>query len=99
MITGFNHGLVCGGPHSQGAQTFPGAFTGIGEFTINKEFVSAKIPAKSQAFRTGSRSHFRFRREVGLVVLIHNDIDVPLQGGVRTCLPQSDKGLFKRHRM
>jgi len=53
MITGFNPTDMYAADHIRRVlQTFPGVFTGIGEFTIHKEFVSAKFPAKSQAFRT-----------------------------------------------
>jgi len=44
MITGFNPTDMYAADHIRRVlQTFPGVFTGIGEFTIHKEFVSAKI--------------------------------------------------------
>jgi len=53
MITGFNLTDMYAADHiSRVLQTLPGVFTGIGEFAIHKEFVSAKIPARSQTFRT-----------------------------------------------
>ena len=43
MITGFNPADMYGADHIRRVlQTFPGVFTGIGEFTIHKEFVSAE---------------------------------------------------------
>ena len=56
MITGFNPADMYGVDHIRRVlQTFPGVFSGIGEFTIHKEFVSGKIPG-------GARSHSRLRR-------------------------------------
>src|SRR5215469_15718055 len=44
MITGFNPADMYGVDHIRRVlETFPGVFTGIGEFTIHKEFVSSKI--------------------------------------------------------
>jgi hypothetical protein len=44
MITGFNPTDMYAADHIRRVlQTFPGVFTGIGEFTIHKEFVSAKV--------------------------------------------------------
>ena len=44
MITGFNPADMYAADHIRRVlTTFPGVFSGIGEFTIHKEFVSAKI--------------------------------------------------------
>src|SRR4051794_3565150 len=44
MITGFNPTDMYAADHIRRVlQTFPGVFTGIGEFTIHKEFVTSKI--------------------------------------------------------
>ncbi|HEY7751726.1 MAG TPA: hypothetical protein VH917_05490, partial [Ignavibacteriaceae bacterium] len=44
MITGFNPTDMYAVDHIKRVlKTFPGVFTGIGEFTIHKEFVSSKI--------------------------------------------------------
>src|SRR5215813_8446766 len=44
MITGFNPADMYAADHIRRVmELFPGVFTGIGEFTIHKEFVSAKI--------------------------------------------------------
>jgi hypothetical protein len=43
MITGFNPTDMYAADHIRRVlETFPGVFSGIGEFTIHKEFVSAK---------------------------------------------------------
>ena len=44
MITGFNPADMYAADHIRRVlTTFPGVFTGIGEFTIHKEFVSSKV--------------------------------------------------------
>ena len=48
MITGFNPADMYAADHIKRVlQTFPGVFSGIGEFTIHKEFVSAKIAGET----------------------------------------------------
>jgi hypothetical protein len=44
MITGFNPADMYAADHIRRVlETYPGVFTGIGEFTIHKEFVSSKV--------------------------------------------------------
>src|SRR5262249_23608142 len=58
--------------------TFPGVFSGIGEFTIHKEFVSAKIAGETASLTNPALNRLLdFAAEVGLVALLHNDIDMP----------------------
>src|SRR5258706_1630009 len=48
MITGFNPADVYAADHVRRVlTTFPGVFSGIGEFTIHKEFVSSKIAGET----------------------------------------------------
>ena len=48
MITGFNPADMYGVDHIRRVlKTFPGVFTGIGEFSIHKEFVSAKVAGET----------------------------------------------------
>ena len=48
MITGFNPADMYAADHIRRVlETFPGVFTGIGEFSIHKEFVSAKIAGET----------------------------------------------------
>ena len=48
MITGFNPADMYGVDHIRRVlKTFPGVFTGIGEFSIHKEFVSSKIAGET----------------------------------------------------
>jgi hypothetical protein len=52
MITGFNPADMYAADHVRRVlETFPGVFTGIGEFTIHKEFVSAKIAGETATLR------------------------------------------------
>jgi predicted TIM-barrel fold metal-dependent hydrolase len=58
--------------------TFPGVFTGIGEFSIHKEFVSSKISGETASLTNPALDRvLDFAAETGLVVILHNDIDMP----------------------
>ncbi|HEY2293278.1 MAG TPA: amidohydrolase family protein [Thermoanaerobaculia bacterium] len=79
MITGFNPADMYAADHIRRVLlTFPGVFSGIGEFSIHKEFVSAKV-AGPVATLTDPALHriLDFAGEVGLVVILHNDVDMP----------------------
>ena len=79
MITGFNPADMYAADHIKRVlQTFPGVFSGIGEFTIHKEFVSAKIAGETASLTNPALDRvLDFAGEVGLVVLLHNDVDAP----------------------
>jgi hypothetical protein len=79
MITGFNPADMYGVDHIRRVlETFPGVFTGIGEFSIHKEFVSAKIPGETASLTNPALDRILdFAAESGLVALIHNDVDMP----------------------
>jgi len=100
MITGFNPGDMYGVDHIKRVlKTFPGVFTGIGEFSIHKEFVSSKIAGETASLTNPALDRIlEFAAESGLVVILHNDIDMPF-GKVDTdpvYLTQM-KALLKRH--
>jgi len=100
MITGFNPSDMYAADHIRRVlQTFPGVFTGIGEFTIHKEFVSAKIPGEVASLQDPALDRLlAFCGDAGLVVLIHNDIDVPFaKEGAKPAYLDEMKDLFKRH--
>lgn len=112
MITGFNPTDMYATDHIRRVlQTFPGVFSGIGEFTIHKEFVSAKIAGETASLMNPALDRILdFAAEVGLVVIIHNDMDVPFgKGGFHydTASPSEEiakpayldqmKALLKRH--
>ena len=64
MITGFNPTDMYAADHVRRVlTTFPGVFSGIGEFTIHKEFVSSKIAGETASLtEPRARSPARFRR-------------------------------------
>jgi hypothetical protein len=100
MITGFNPADMYGVDHIKRVlKTFPGVFTGIGEFSIHKEFVSAKISGETASLTNPALDRILdFAGESGLVVILHSDIDMPF-GKVDTepvYLTQM-KALLKRH--
>jgi Amidohydrolase len=100
MITGFNPADMYAVDHIKRVlRTFPGVFTGIGEFSIHKEFVSAKIAGEVASLNEPALDRILdFCAESGLLVIIHNDLDTPF--------PRPDKppayleqmrDLIKRH--
>ena len=100
MITGFNPADMYGVDHIRRVlTTFPGVFTGIGEFSIHKEFVCAKIPGETASLTNPALDRILdFAAEAGLVVILHNDIDMPFakQDAEPVYLTQM-KALLKRH--
>ena len=100
MITGFNPADMYAADHVRRVLTvFPGVFEGIGEFTIHKEFVSSKIAGGPASLIDPALDRlFDFAGDVGLVVLIHNDIVMPFtkQEKVRPYFSQLH-GLFSKH--
>jgi predicted TIM-barrel fold metal-dependent hydrolase len=79
MITGFNPADMYAADHIRRVlETFPGVFTGIGEFTIHKEFVSSKVAGDIASLTDPALDRILdFAAEVGLVVILHCDIDMP----------------------
>jgi predicted TIM-barrel fold metal-dependent hydrolase len=100
MITGFNPADMYAADHIRRVlQTFPGVFSGIGEFSIHKEFVSAKVAGETASLLNPALDRLLdFAGTVGLVVLIHNDMDVPFakEGSPPAYLNQM-KSVLKRH--
>jgi predicted TIM-barrel fold metal-dependent hydrolase len=110
MITGFNPTDMYAADHIRRVlQLYPGVFSGIGEFSIHKEFVSSKIagPVASLTDRALDRI-LDFAGEVGLVAIIHNDITRPFAKESDTAPPSQAeasapiyldpmKALFLRH--
>lgn len=100
MITGFNPTDMYAADHIRRVLlTFPGVFEGIGEFTIHKEFVSPKISGETASLMNPALdSIFSFASEVGLVILIHNDIDAPFPRPGQPPYQAKQLGdLFRRH--
>jgi hypothetical protein len=100
MITGFNPADMYGVDHIRRVLTaFPGVFTGIGEFTIHKEFVSSKVAGETASLTNPALDRIlEFAAEVGLVVLIHSDIDMPFAKiDAEPVYLSQMKALLKRH--
>jgi hypothetical protein len=110
MITGFNPTDMYGVDHIRRVlQTFPGVFSGIGEFSIHKEFVSGKVAGPVASLNDPALDRILdYAGEAGLVVLIHNDMDRPFakesDTGQHPAKEASGplyldqvKALFKRH--
>jgi hypothetical protein len=100
MITGFNPTDMYAADHIRRVLlTFPGVFTGIGEFSIHKEFVAAKIAGEVASLDDPALDRIlAFAAEVGLVVLIHSDVDVPFaKDGSEPAYLERIKAVFKRH--
>jgi hypothetical protein len=100
MITGFNPADMYGVDHIRRVlETFPGVFSGIGEFTIHKEFVSGKIAGETASLTNPALDRILdFAAEVGLAVIIHNDIDVPFaKGEAEPAYLSQMKALLARH--
>jgi hypothetical protein len=102
MISGFNPTDMYAADHVRRVlQTFPGVFEGIGEFTIHKEFVSAKVAGEKASLLNPALDRLLdFAGEVGLVALIHNDIDAPFpKPGQEPYQVIQLRDLFQRHPM
>lgn len=100
MITGFNPADMYAVDHIRRVlQTFPGVFSGIGEFSIHKEFVSAKIAGETASLTNPALDRILdFAAEVGLVVIIHNDMDVPFAAsGAEPAYLEQMEALLRRH--
>jgi Amidohydrolase len=100
MITGFNPSDMYAVDHIKRVlKTFPGVFTGIGEFTIHKEFVSAKIAGEVASLEDPALDRILdFCAESGLLVIIHNDMDTPFpRPGKAPAYLDQMKSLIKRH--
>ena len=100
MITGFNPADMYGVDHIRRVlQTFPGVFTGIGEFSIHKEFVSSKVAGETASLTNPALDRIlEFAAETGLVVILHNDIDMPFaKPDTEPVYLAQMKALLKKH--
>jgi len=77
MITGFNPTDMYAVDHIKRVlKMYPGVFTGIGEFSIHKEFVSAKISGHTASLRNKAFSRIlSVAEETGLIAIVHCDIN------------------------
>jgi hypothetical protein len=100
MITGFNPADMYGVDHIRRVlETFPGVFTGIGEFSIHKEFVSSKVAGETASLTNPALDRIlEFAAETGLVVILHSDIDMPFaKPDTEPVYLAQMKALLKKH--
>ena len=82
MITGFNPTDMYAADHIRRVLlTFPRVFSGIGEFSVHKEFVSSKVAGHTASLRNPALDRIlETVAEVGLVAIVHCDIDRVREG-------------------
>jgi predicted TIM-barrel fold metal-dependent hydrolase len=100
MITGFNPADMYAVDHIRRVLTaFPGVFSGIGEFSVHKEFVSSKVAGEGASLTNPALdSILAFAGEAGLVVILHCDIDRPFAStNVEPVYLTQMKALLRRH--
>ena len=100
MITGFNPADMYAADHIRRVlKTFPGVFSGIGEFSIHKEFVSAKVAGEVASLTNPAVDRILdLAGEAGLVVVFHNDMDMPFaKAGTDPVYLEQMKALLRRH--
>jgi len=100
MITGFNPADMYAADHIRRVlRIFPGVFTGIGEFSIHKEFVSSKVSGETASLTNPALDRvLDFAAEAGLVVILHSDIDMPFaKMDAEPVYLSQMKALLKRH--
>jgi hypothetical protein len=100
MITGFNPADMYAVDHIKRVLTlFPGVFSGIGEFSIHKEFVSSKIAGGAASLTDPALDRILdFAGEAGLVVILHSDIDMPFaKANAEPVYLKQMKDLLRRH--
>ena len=100
MITGFNPADMYGADHIKRVlRAFPGVFSGIGEFSIHKEFVSPKVAGETASLTNPALDRILdAAAEIGLAVILHNDIDMPFaKTDAEPVYLTQTKALLKRH--
>ena len=101
MIVGFNPSDGWATDHIKNMLlTFPGVFTGIGEFSIKKEVVSSKIGGSISNIEDPALGKILdFAAEVGLVAILHCDLDAMSSNNKKEPTYLSAlKKLFRKHR-
>jgi predicted TIM-barrel fold metal-dependent hydrolase len=100
MITGFNPADMYAVDHVKRVlRTYPGVFSGIGEFSIHKEFVTSKIAGETPSLLNPALDRLLdFCAESGLLCLIHNDADMPFpKPGQAPYALKQFQALLRRH--
>jgi hypothetical protein len=99
MITGFNPTDMHATDHIRRVLTmYPGVFSGIGEFSVHKEFVSSKVAGHTASLMNPAVGRILdFCGEVGLVAILHNDINSVRPTPGRPAHFDDLKAVFKAH--
>ncbi len=100
MIIGFNPADMYAPDHIKRVlTTFPGVFSGIGEFSIHKEFVSSKVAGEVASLTNPALDRiFDLCAETGLVAILHNDIDMPFsKPDIEPVYLTQAKDVLRRH--
>jgi hypothetical protein len=100
MITGFNPADMYAADHVRRVLLlYPGVFSGIGEFSVHKEFVSPKLAGGGATLNDPALDRLLdFAGEVGLVVILHNDIVRPFTREEKVNVyTEPLLALFRRH--
>jgi len=100
MITGFNPTDMYAADHIRRVLLmYPGVFTGIGEFSVHKEFVSAKVAGHTASLLNPALDKvLAFAGEAGLVAIIHNDINTVRPAPGRPANFDDLKTVFRAHK-
>ncbi|MCY3883869.1 MAG: amidohydrolase family protein [Gammaproteobacteria bacterium] len=98
MITGFNPTDMYASDHIKRVLlAFPGVFSGIGEFSIHKEFVSSKVTGHAASLHNPALDKIlETIAEIGAIAFIHCDIDNVRPGEVPDHYADLME-VFKRH--
>jgi predicted TIM-barrel fold metal-dependent hydrolase len=99
MITGFNPTDPHAVAHIRRAlETFPGVFTGIGEFSIHKELVTSNVTGEPASLKSEALDAIlEFCAKAGLLVIFHNDIDSALSKKSEPEHWKAIQKLFRKH--
>jgi hypothetical protein len=100
MITGFNPTDMYATEHIRRVLLmYPGVFSGIGEFSVHKEFVSSKVAGHTASLLNPALDKvLTFAGEAGLVVILHNDIDTVRPAPGRPAHFDDLKTVFRAHK-
>ena len=100
LVSGFNPSDMYAVDHVRRVlRMYPGVFTGIGEFAVKKEIVSAKVAGHAASLRNPALDRLlSFAGEAGLIVLVHSDINTIHATPGRPAHLDATKAVFRAHK-